>query len=307
MAYCFKHKVSHSIVGLAFVMGASASAEMQKVGTALDFVGFDLIGQRNPLSGGIDFLATNDFNGAPFDFGAWDLSLDGPLSLQVSTGGRFLSQFDVSFTTAVNGSGNATPLSYVFNGDVGAQSSQVSGTVLADVDFSLNGLGFYDLSIFYSSRQNVTNEGSLANGSSTRDFDLGPINVSGNLYADVLAILTDPFFDSTGQVNPFERFSGRAKLSEILQASTADLQTALADGSDPSEAGSTAKRFATVQKGFGNGDTPPGNGYGQGNGNGAGYGNTNGATVPEPAVLVLMLLGIPALVVRPLRRRHFPS
>jgi hypothetical protein len=70
------------------------------------------------------------------------------------------------------------------------------------------------------------------------------------------------------------------------------LQTALADGSDPSGAASTGTRYAAVRHGFGNGGTPPGNGYGQGNGNGNGNGNTNGgAPVPEPAVLILMLLG----------------
>ncbi|MEK7731116.1 MAG: hypothetical protein AAB363_04595, partial [Planctomycetota bacterium] len=199
-------------------MGGSARAEVKKnVATALDFAGFDLIGQRNPLSGGIDFLATSNFDGAPFDFGAADLSLSGPLSLQVSTGGRFLSQFDVSLTTAVNGRTNATPLSYVLNNNIGAQTSQVSGTVLADVNFSLNGLGFYDLGITYSSRQNVTKDGLLANGGTTNDFDLGPINISGNLYADALAILTDPIFDRAGRANPFERFSGRSQLSDILQ------------------------------------------------------------------------------------------
>lgn len=281
------------------VAGADARAEVKKnLGTALDFAGFDLQGQRNPLSGGIDFLATNTFDGAPFDFGAWDLSLSGPLSLQVSTGGRFLSQFNVSLTTAVNGRTDATPLSYTLNSDIGAQSTQISGTMLADVDFSLNGLGFYDLSITYSSRQNVTKDGLLANDGTTNDFDLGPINISGNLFADALMILTDPFFGSAGRPNPFEPFSGRAQLSDILQASATDLQAALADGGDPGGAASTAKRFAVVQKGFGNGDTPPGNGYGQGNGNGGGYGNSNGAAVPEPAVLMLMLLGIPAIVWR---------
>ena len=294
----FGHTLSLSIVGYAIAMGGSARAEMQKVATALDFVGFDLIGQRNPLSSGIDFLATNTFDGALFDFGAADLSLSGPLSLQVSTGGRFLSQFDVSLTTAVNGRSDAIPLSYEFNTDIGAQSSQVSGTVLADVDFSLNGLGFYDLGITYSSRQNVTKDGLLANGGTTNDFDLGPINISGNLYADVLAILTDPIFDRAGQANPFEKFSGRAQLSEILlQASATDLQTALADGSDPSGDASTAKGYAVLQKKIGNGGTQPGNGFGRGNGNGNGNGN-GGAPVPEPAVLVLMLLGVPAIVLR---------
>jgi len=284
---------------LAISMGGGARAEMQKVATVLDFIGFDLFGRQNPLSDGIDFLATSTFEGSPFDFGSADLSLSGPLSLQVNAGGRILPQLEVSFTTAVNGNTAATPLSYVFNVDTGFQSSQVSGTMLADVDFTLNRLGFYDLGITYSSRQTVTKEGVLANDSTTNDYDLGPINISGNLYADILTILTDPIFDRAGQTNPFEKFSGRAQLSEILlQASAMELQTALADGTDPSGAASTAKGYATVQKGFGVGDSPPGNGFGQGNGNGGGNGNTNGTTVPEPAVLVLMLLGIPAIVLR---------
>ena len=287
----FGHTVSLSIVGLALAMGGSARAEVkQNVATALDFAGFDLRGQRNPLSGGIDFLATNNFDGAPFDFGAGDLSLSGPLSLQVSTGGRYLSQFDVSLTTAVDGRTNATPLSYVLNNDIGAQSSQISGTMLADVDFSLNGLGFYDLSITYSSRQNVTNDGLLANGSTTNDFDLGPINISGNLFADGLAILTDPIFDRAGRPNPFESFSGRSQLKELLQASALDAQNALATGSDLAAA-STGTWYAAARYGLGNGGVPPGNGNGRGNGNG-------GAAVPEPAVLVLMLLGVPAIVLR---------
>ena len=261
MNRCFGRTLSLSIVGFAIAMGGSARAEMQKVATVLDYVGFDLIGQRNPLSGGIDFLATSTFDGSPFDFGSADLSLSGPLSLQVNAGGRILPQLEVSFTTAVNGNTDATPLSYVFNVDTGFQSSQVSGTMLADVDFTLNGLGFYKLGITYSSRQSVTKDGIPANGT-TNDFDLGPVNISGNLYADILAILTDPIFNQTDQTNPFEQFSGRAQFSEILQASARDMQTSLADGSDPSSA---AKGFATV---------------------------------PEPAVLVLMLLGMPAIVLR---------
>jgi len=304
MVLCLGRTLSRSIVGLAIAMGGSAFAEdRNNLATTLDFIGFDLIGQRNPLNGGIDFLATSNFDGTPFDFGVVDLSLNGPLSLQVSTGERFVPFFDISLTTAVNGNTDATPLGYVFNTDLGAQSSQVSGTVLADVDFSLNSLGFYDLGITYSSRQNVTKDGLLANDGTTNDFDLGPINISGNVYADVLAILTDPIFNQAGQTNPFERFSGRAQLSEILQASATDVQTALADGSDPSEAAAAGKRYAAAQYGFGNGGTPPGNGYGQGNGNGGGNGNTNGGAVPEPAVLLLMLLGVPAIVLHPRRRR----
>ena len=133
---------------------------------------------------------------------------------------------------------------------------------------------------------------------------MGPINISGNLYADGLAILTDPIFDRAGRPNPFASFSGRSQLHELLQASALDAQNALATGDDLATA-STGTRYAAARYGFGNGGTPPGNGNGRGNGNGNGNGNTNGGgAVPEPAVLVLMLLGIPALVVRPHRSKH---
>jgi len=275
---------------------------MQNVAAALDYIGYELYGQNNPLSGGIDFLATNTFNGTPFDFGSADLSLLGPLSLEVSTGGRILSQFDLSFTTAVNGNTAVTPLSYVFNSDTGFQSSQVSGTVLADVDFTINQLGFYDLSVLYSSRQSSMTEGLLGDDSSTNDYDLGPIDISGNIYVDILAILTAPFYEQSGQPNPFESLSGSSQLQKLMEASATDLQSALADGSYPNEAANAKSLYAVSKFGFGNGDIPPGNGFGRGNGNGGGNGNTNGGAVPEPAVLVLMLVGIPAILAQ--SRRH---
>ena len=86
-----------------------------------------------------------------------------------------------------------------------------------------------------------------------------------------------------------------------MQASALDARSALASGNDV-VAASTGTRYAAVRYGFGNGGTPPGNGNGRGNGNGNGNGNASGA-VPEPAVVVLMLLGIPAIVVTPLRLR----
>ncbi len=271
-----------ALLTAALALSAPARGEdRDNLAAALSYVGFDLIGQPNPLSGGVDFLATNTFDGTQFDFGIADLSLSGPLSLQVSTGGRLLTQLEVSFSTAVNANANATPLSYVFNSDIGPQSLQINGTVFADGDFTLNSLGFYDLSLTYSSRRNITHEGSSGEDS-TEDFDLGPIDVSGNLIADILTVLTEPFFNATGQDNPFEPYSGLAELSEILQVSTAESQTALAEGRssadavmarllNPLENGSSRAIVSRVM---------------------------TGATVPEPAVLVLMLLGIPAIVLR---------
>ena len=164
-------------------------------------------GNRNPLSGGVDLLLAESFAANPFDFGPWDLTFQGPISLAVSTGGRALPGLDISFTSAADTLTVPTPLSYVLNFDTGAQSSQVSGSVLIDGDFSINKFGYYDLSFVYSSRQDVDREGRFATDEATNDFDIGPINISGNIYADILGAITQPLYDRAGRENIFIQFS----------------------------------------------------------------------------------------------------
>jgi len=264
------------VVAVAGLLAPTGRAEVfQDVPLALGFAGFDFIGTNNPLSGGVDFLATSDFNNRRFDFGATDLTLDGPLSLQISTGGRALSQFDVSLTTAPNARTNADPLNYILNSDVGGQSTQIDGNLLMDADFSLNGFGFYDLNVTYSSRQNVNRDGRFANDSDTFDSDIGPITVSGNIYADGLALLTDPLFERSGRPNPFEDFSNASPVVDARLARAVDLRR----GGRPSVIGPPPHSHARPGAG------PP-------------FG-----VVPEPTVLLLMLLGIPAMMAKPLRNR----
>lgn len=263
----------------------------ERLATALEVVGFDLRGNHNPLSGGIDFRASREFDGVPFDFGAWSIALNGPLSIDVSTGGRLLSQFNVSFTTAPNGSLEASPLRYEFDLGFGPQATQVNGSVAMDVDFSMNRLGFYDLNMTYSGRQTRTT-GGVQTG--TDDFDVGPIKISGNLYADALALLTDPLFDSAGQPNFFVQLSGNDALEAMLSGSTKNSNEL---------SSSTAKSIGEIAYrvipplGIGHagerGTIPPGLSRLQ----------QSGGAVPEPAVLVLMLLGIPAVLAHPRRKR----
>ncbi len=296
-----KHVTTFVFFGLMLDGTAALRADdARALGTALDYTGFDLRGQRNPLSGGIDFLATNDFDAASFDFGAWDLSLQGPLSLQVSTGGRLLSQFDVSFSTAVNGATDPSPLSYVLNSDSGGQSTQIAGNLFLDADFSINQFGFYDLNLAYSSRQSVAADGRFSNETTTHDSDLGPIRVSGNIYADTLALLTDPLFDRAGQPNLFASFSGNELLTEYLTGAPSESLASLASSVEPA----AAQRYPVMLHGLGNGrPTGPPGGVPPGQANGNGNGNGNGNAVPEPPVLLLMLMGLPALLSRTRRAR----
>ncbi len=289
-------------VGL-FVVGVMTSAAQpdvfRDIPLALGQAGFNLEGSKNPLSGGADFSLNHNFTGNPLDFGAWDLTLLGPISLDFSTGGRQLSQLDIALTTAPNGRIAATPLSYVLNYDVGGQSTRIDGTLLIDAEFSLNAFGFYDFEMRYSLRQDVTRDGRFANDDLTYDSDVGPINVSGNIFADVLGLITQPFFDRTGGFNPFTSFSGRLQLEELLSNSAKSALSGFASGGDPVAddrsvmlaAISPDGSFAGPSAGFVLSDTVAGIVL-----------NPAGVVVPEPTVLLLMLLGIPAVMHRRRRR-----
>jgi hypothetical protein len=267
----------------------------------LGYAGFDIVGQRNVLSGGTDFSISRNFIGNELDFGVWDLTMQGPLAFEVQSGGRGLSELEVRLSTAGVGGGTATPLSYLLNVDVGGQEAQIAGQLLLDANVTFNGFGFYELDLNYSSRQNVVRDGRFANDEQEFDFDLGPINVSGNIFADALAIVTQPIFDATGTFNPFASFSGRAKLLDAV-ADTGD--TMVAQIISANAAGNTNQSLV-VATSFGVpglvnasfGPLPPaqgGSNRGQGRAN-AGV-TAAAAAVPEPSVLLLLLLGAPFVI-----------
>jgi len=160
----------------------------------------------------------------------------------------------------------------------------VTGSTLIDADFSINALGFYDLTLTYSSRRTVQQEG-IENDTQTYDSDIGPIDVSGNIFADALALITDPYFEQTGQPNPFSALS-----KTLIDLNPLELFDAPA--------------FADLDQNFlaeigerGRGRNPnPGVPRGP-------HGGPLHAVVPEPTVLVLLLLGVPVLIHRSWRPR----
>ncbi|MHC4696735.1 MAG: hypothetical protein ACYTFA_08345 [Planctomycetota bacterium] len=290
------------VVLLGTVSGAARGDVFNDIAIGLDYAGFnflgtqnvDITGRENLLSGGVDFLTSVNFNGAVFDAGPWDLGLQGPVSFGVSTGGRVLNTLDISFQTAVGANAIATPLAYQLNVDSGNQLSTVEGTLLVDGDFSINGFGFYDLTFTYSSRQDVTSDGRFANDQTPFDSDVGPIHIRGNIFADVLALLTAPFFQATGRSSPFESFSSSAQLKEILDAAKSDILAQLATSGDVF-ADQTAATLRLADAADRSGAELAGITRGLGEVAGAGG-------IPEPAVLFLVLLGAPFVVAK--RTRH---
>lgn len=208
---------------------------------ALDFLGFDLIGQENPLTGGIDFLTTQTFNNETVDLGRSELTLNGPLSFEFHTGNRLLHTVDISFGTSVNSQGQAQPLTYAYTQRLGLQDTTLEGSLLLDGDLSVDQLGFYDLSLRYSTRNDYSSEGPYGPQSDTFDADAGPINVSGNIFVDLAAVLLDPFFVRSGQDNPLTPLSGIKQTQDRLASAMQFEAQALTGATD---AGSTASRVA---------------------------------------------------------------
>lgn len=273
-------------ISFTFVSSVVHADMIHNVATALDYAGFDARGSLNPLSGGADLLITRQFNGNLFDFGGAELAVQGPISLQVSTGGRVVPQFDVAFSTAANARSQPTALTYNYSSDIGAQSTSISGSMLIDGNFSINALGFYDLTLTSSARNTITRDG-VVTDSGAIDSDVGPITVSGNVFADVLAILTDPLFEQSGRENPFDSIS---KLLLDANADGTSALTMLPDlGSQASE--NTNRSFDALHPALSN--IPQGRAVEVGH-----------AAVPEPTVLIMLLLGLPLVVRRAWRVGH---
>ena len=259
----------------------------------LSRAGFNFQSNRNFASGGADYLINNNFVGNTLNLGIGDLTLLGPVSLSVNSGTRFVNTLDISFRTAVDNGvlRSATPLNYILNFDSGSQSSAITGSLFLDANLSMNGFGFYDFDFRYSSRQNVDREGRVTDSGGEFDSDIGPINISGNIYADLLGLVTAPFFEASGISNPFESFSGSSKLMDALQNDS--LLRVLADGS-ASDMNDLFPYAATI---------PSSDGVDVfGTGLGMGVEQAYRGIVPEPTVLLLMLTALPLVFLKRFRQ-----
>jgi hypothetical protein len=265
------------------VDGAQAGVFKDTV-RGLEYAGFQFIGQENPLSGGADFALTRNFNNETLDFGGTELTLSGPITFSFSTGGRMLPVLDISLNT------RNQPLNYTFDSDVGGQSTTITGSMLLDATGSINTFGFYDFRFNLSSRESIDEEGRFRNTDGELvAFDVGPIDVSGNIFADMLGLLFDPLFDATGGTNIFASFSGRLQAEEQMNRAAKQAMAKMQAGINltPEEVSELVGHVLTVEALGGNGadlsflDLDLDGNLAQ------------AAPVPEPGTLCLLLAAIP--------------
>ncbi len=286
-----------SLTAMALACGpSSARADLiNDLAYAADTIGFELLGAKNPLTGGIDFLTFTNFQGNTLDFGPFDVTLQGPMSVQFSSGGRGIRGYEFAFSTATSSANNPSPLNYTFNIDSGNQLATISGSLLLDGALSVDELGFYDLRLNVSSRQTTDESGRFSNDTQQHDFDLGPIDVSGNIYADILAVVFDPIFEQVGAPNIFADFSGRQKLEAAILAQTQVVATGLQPTTPQRVAEVGSRLFSDVTASSVRSTAS----------SVAAAGGQGRVVIPAPPTLALLLLSVPVIFSRRiLRRRH---
>lgn len=100
---------------------------------------------------------------------------------QTDTGQRAFNQFSgvTTFSPA--------PLNYTVTLKTGVQDFSWTGNALIDAQGDLNALGFYNFKFRFTNVGDYTADGVLVHDEQVTDFDLGPIDVSGNIGFDAVA------------------------------------------------------------------------------------------------------------------------
>ncbi len=149
------------------------------------------------------------------------------LTTEASIRRRGIPTARLEIMTNQTGTTTPVPVNYDFWINTGAQDVRLSGTASLEATIDFNVFGFYDLDAFLSNRGDLEFDGLGISSLDNLDTDIGPISISGNIFADILAAITAPIFDAAGLDNPFAVISGRAKLKNQLKQR--DLLLAKAD------------------------------------------------------------------------------
>lgn len=153
------------------------------------FFGPDSFGNANTLDlgplrvelGGDPALGTNrDLIGLHTQLG-YSTRLIPEVFFEGETGQRSYNQFSgiSSFSPA--------PLHYRVSLNTGVEDLEWSGNALINTSGRLNALGFYDFTLRLTNVGNYEADGVVLKDEQVTDFDLGPIDVSGNIFLDAMS------------------------------------------------------------------------------------------------------------------------
>lgn len=176
------------------LVAATAEAQFFKaLNQGLFWVGFRVDGSPNPITKGFEVEATRFFINETMDFGAGTLTFSGPLVLNARMAKRPIKGLTFGVST------NDQPLEYTLTLRDALQELIIDGEITIEMQTSINGAGWYRKVINVTNRGTLEADGLLAEADNNLDFDLGPIDITGNIFLDAVASLLDALgVDSSG-------------------------------------------------------------------------------------------------------------
>jgi len=223
------------------------------VARSLQYAGFTVQGQRNILTDGAVVNISQQFFGQPLNFGQTELIPRGQLGAQVGWDRRPIPALQFFMDT-----GNS-PLNYQLRRNFGMQDFLATGELQLSIGTEINALGFYDTIVDISNTGTFETEGLFGENDGHMDFDVGPIDISGNVVTDVLAAVFDAV--APGEANPFREFSLRStrERNGIDSEEIAEIEAALVAGEEITEhQASLLATDSVIQSLFGLGDPEDG-------------------------------------------------
>jgi len=194
--------------------------EQNRAGGGYTYENFRFFGQDS-----FGNLNTLDLSPIKFQLGR-DSQLTGsaqPVGLHTKVGytTRFIPEVFFQSETvqrAVNVLGGTSaaapaPITYNITVNTGVQDFTVNGDILMSSAGRMNALGFYDLQMRITNNGTYNADGVFLTDEQNLDFDVGPINVSGNLAMDALAAVIHQTGNVLGAVPP--RVASGAAQKEI--------------------------------------------------------------------------------------------
>lgn len=158
-----------------------------------------------------------DNSGRPeiFDLGNYELELNGGIDTTMSFTTRFLPTGN-----ALTNLGN---LNYTLRGKNGVQDVQIQGTLNGTQNIEFNPLGFYTYSLDVSNANSEVRLDGVVVDNSTKDtdFDIGPINIRGNIYYDIITSMLNSVGVATSGLEQLFPESPIDRITQEIQDSLA--------------------------------------------------------------------------------------
>jgi len=106
-------------------------------------------------------------------------AFQGAIHNRIEVNRRFIPEIRIQSDTQ-----NA-PLQYNITSSPGAESFTFNGNIAANMTGTINALGFYSIQVGVSNTGTSRIDGMLLTDQRSTDFDVGPINVTGNIFTDI--------------------------------------------------------------------------------------------------------------------------